>query len=300
VADPSSAGSGWTLRPVPPEPRSIVEAIREGTIDAELAATVWLLVEARVPLVVAAVGDGSARATFFGSLLDFIPPGVRRMALVGSDEEFEWLPQASELGWPGTARPLGGTPVRPDSTVLVAAELSGDLPSNIWGERARVAVRATAIGYGLATTMEADSLDDIFDALGRPPISLTPDELSYLGCAVILRRVEGGRLRVAVAHYIRPTVRDAHGHTQRLGPTVLATWDPARDAFEHFGWGIMPELAFRIGKRSGDVELEIERRRELLAALAAAGITQVEGVRDAIGRYLATSAVVPRSGTTPN
>ena len=31
--------------PVPPQPRSIVELIRAGTIDAEVAALVWLLVE---------------------------------------------------------------------------------------------------------------------------------------------------------------------------------------------------------------------------------------------------------------
>ena len=34
--------------------------------------------------------------------------------------------------------------------------------------------------------------------------------------------------------------RDGNGHLQRLGPAVLATWDSAEDAFEHFGWGDHP------------------------------------------------------------
>ena len=113
--------------------------------------------------------------------------------------------------------------------------------------------------------MRADSLDDVFASLERPPVSLTPDELSYLGCVLILRRVDGARQRVTAAHYVRPFVRDTHGHTQRLGPAVLSTWDPARDAFEDFGWGITPELAFRIGVRPGDFELEVDRRRAVLA-----------------------------------
>ena len=122
--------------------------------------------------------------------------------------------------------------------------------------------------------MPGDSLEDVLETLGRPPVSLTDDELSFLGCVVVVRRIDGQRQRVVAAHYLRPTVRDAHGHTQRLGPAVLATWDPARDRFEDFGWGIMPELAFRLGVKSGDLEHDLDRRRELLAALARDGVTE--------------------------
>ena len=60
-----------------------------------------------------------------GALLDFLPPDVRVVELAGEDETFEWLPQASELGWPGTAHPTpDADPVRPDTTVLLAHELS--------------------------------------------------------------------------------------------------------------------------------------------------------------------------------
>jgi len=138
--------------------------------------------------------------------------------------------------------------------------------------------------------MPGDALEDVLAALGRPPVSLTDDELSFLGCVVVVRRIEGQRHRVVAAHYLRPTVRDAHGHTQRLGPAVLATWDPARDRFEDFGWGILPELAFRLDIRAGDLERDLERRRDLLAALARDGIVEPAEVRTAVRGYLATSA----------
>ena len=93
-----------------------------------------------------------------------------------------------------------------------------------------------------------------------------------------------------VAHYLRPTVRDAHGHTQRLGPAVLATWDALRDGFEDFGWGILPELAFRVGAKAGDLEQDIEQRRDLLRSLALDGLTDPSDVRTALHGYLATSA----------
>ena len=164
------------------------------------------------------------------------------------------------------------------------------MPSFTWGEHARVAVRATAIGYGLATTMPGDALEDVLETLGRAPVGLTEDELSFLGCVVIVRRIDGQRQRVVAAHYLRPTVRDGHGHTQRLGPAVLATWDSAHDRFEDFGWGVMPELAFRIGVKSGDLEQDLGRRRDLLAALVRDGVTEVGAVRTALVGYLATTA----------
>jgi hypothetical protein len=294
VADTSPARARRAFRPVPPEPRSIVELIRTGSLDAELAATVWLLVEGRVPLIVAGDGHGVGRSTLLGALLDFLPPDLRMIELAGVDETFDWLPQASELGWPGVGRPpTSGSPIRPGETVLVASELSDRTPASTWGEAARVAVRAAAIGYGLAATIDGDSLDDVFALLRAAPVRLTEDELSRLGVVLVLRRMGDGRRRVVAAHYVRPVVRDVHGHLQRLGPAVLATWDAATDTFEHFGWGVAPELAMRVSRRAGDFEIEAAARRSLLAGLARDGVTGVGDVRAALIRHRAMSVDNP-------
>jgi hypothetical protein len=76
-----------------------------------------------------------------------------------------------------------------------------------------------------------------------------------------------------------------HGHLQRLGPAVLATWDPATDRFEHFGWGVTPELATRIGAHAGDFEADVDRRRDLLQGLADADVVDIDAVRQAIDAY---------------
>lgn len=286
MADTSPAQGRWAVRPVPPEPRSIVELIQTGTLDAELAATIWLLIEGRVPLLVAAGRPGVGASTLLAALLEFIPPELRVVELRGADETFDWLPQASELGWPGVARrPAEGAPFRPEDTVLLAAELSDHAPAATWGEAARIAVRAAAIGYGLAATIQGDSLDDVFEALRASPIGLGDDELSRLGVVLVLRQSAGGHRRVAAAHYVRPVARDGHGHLQRLGPAVLATWNDATDTFEQFGWGVTPELAIRVGRRPGDFELDSAARRAFLDDLVAQGITDVAAVRAALIDY---------------
>ena len=300
MAETSSARGRWAVRHVPPTPRSIVELLRAGTLDAELAATLWVLIEGRVPIIVAAAGRGAGKSTLLGTLLDFLPPGVRTIELAGAMETFDWLPQATELGWdrPHIHAPAAETPdrkasshrpVRPDDTILLIPELSDHLPSYTWGAEARIAIRAASIGYDLAATIHADDLEGVFDGLRRPPVGADDDELSRLGGVVILRRLGDGRRRVVAAHYIRPTARDEHGHVQRLGPAVLATWDPNVDRFEHFGWGVTPELALRVGRKSGDFEVEVDRRRDYLAGLAGAGIVEVDAVRAAIDGYRTTT-----------
>lgn len=243
--------------PVPGEPPSIVELVRRGVLDAELAALVWVLVEGRIPLIVAAppalMESGAAADVLRGTLASLRPD----IGLDGIDAA-------------GLAAPLG----------LRSA-------------------RGVILGDRIGGIARADSLQGLRDALGAdPPLGLSDDELSFLGCVLVL--VEGDappveaadplmaatrRARVGVAHYVRPLHRDEHGHPQLLGPAVLATWDPGSRAFEHFAWGVLPEIAARIGRKAGDLEADLHHRRDDLAGLATAGVTSLAEVGRLIAGY---------------
>ena len=266
---------------------SIVELIRAGVLDAELAATCWVLIEGRVPLVVAQADPADEAPALLDAMLAFLPTTVRGVVLAGPAETFDWLPQASELGWstpdPDARDLIRPAAVRPDMTVLIQR-------GHPWGAETRIAIRAAAIGYGLLGTVHGDGLDEVLNALRRPPVAADDDELSRLGVVLVVRRVDDGRTRVVAAHYLRPTARDEHGHVQRLGPAVLATWDPNRDVHEQFGWGITPELAARLGCRAGDLELDIDHRRAFLADLAAGSADDADA---AIRAYESIIPAVP-------
>lgn len=281
--NPAPFERAWRdAHPEPPEPRSIVELIRGGTLDAELAAHLWLLLEARVSLLVAGGPRLAGKTTLLTALLDFLPPDARRIVLRGDREDFAWLESAD-----------------PARGVALASELSGHAPHYTWGPAARQLIRAAGAGFGVLATIHADSLDGVFAELRRPPIGASEDELSALGAVVVLGALPPVHLgapprrRVVAAHYLRPIARDAGGHVQRLPPAVLATLDVERDAFEHFGWGITPELAFRVGRRSGDYEREHERRMTFLDDLAAAGIDRPDDVRRALAGYAVAPVLAP-------
>jgi hypothetical protein len=189
---------------------------------------------------------------------------------------------ADTLGWRRTL-PLSAQLADPATTTILAGELGSGPPADLTGDRARLIVRAIGLGFGLAATAEAEGLEELLAMLRRRPIGLSDDELSNLGIVLVVdprRRLESSPPavaqqpnvppKVAAAHYLRPLARDVHGHPQRLPPAVLATWDPKIARFEHFAWGIAAELAQRLGRRTGDFELERERRSAVLTGLAAA------------------------------
>lgn len=128
------------------------------------------------------------------------------------------------------------------------------------GEGNRALLRAASLGAGFAGTIESASLDDVFERL-RQAAGLTDDELSYLGVVVVLDAAG----QVDIAHHVRPIALDTNGHVQKLGPAVLAARDRSTRRLEHFAWGIVPELASRIRWKAGDLEAEIDRRRDSVA-----------------------------------
>lgn len=188
---------------------------------------------------------------------------------------------------------------------LVVAARGGTSANGWTGVEARDSVGHSLLngalqpGLGVRTAapvcVEAGSLESV---LARMPIlSLDAVDESGARVAIVLVLAVDGpddHWRVSAAHLLRPPLRDAHGHLQRQGPAVLATWDPALRGFEHFAWAVLPELAALIDRRAGDLEAEIAVRADLLAGLAAHRIEDPSAVRLAIEAARVAAETAPR------
>jgi len=221
---------------------SLSRLVADGVLDAQLAALAWLLLEDGVPVNVGGPGRDGRDA-----LLD---------ALVAA--------------LPADRRPDPAAPVAERRLVRLAGTLGISTAPGLL----RAALSATTGRSGLAGTIEAADLADVLAVFHGQ--GLADDEISFLGAVLVLGAdgeggggTGGSPSRVVAAHHLRPVARDAGGHVQRLGPAVLATWDSERSQYDHFAWGIYPELAARMGRRAGDLEREHLDRAERLRSKAA-------------------------------
>jgi hypothetical protein len=221
---------------------SLARLVAAGVLDAELGGLAALLLDLGVPVLVAGP-RGSGRWALLDALVAALPAG---------------------------RQPDPAAPNADRRLVRVAGTLSAATHPGLL----RAALAATGSRSGLAATVEAPDLAGVIEVLRGQ--GLTGDEISFLGAVLVLG--SGGTAgnvggppaaRVVAAHYLRPVARDAGGHVQRLGPAVLATWDAARSRYDHFAWGIYPELAARTDRRAGDLEHE---HREWAGTLGARSV----------------------------
>lgn len=253
--------------------------LRDGVVDPELAALVWLTLEGGIPIVVAGE-PGGGRAALRDALLGLLPSGTRTVTLAGEAETFGWMAEAVELGWrhdgPWLVEAGADASVDPgadrirarsgDTATVLVADLEDAAPGGTWGEHARLTIRALAVGYGMAATAAGSRLEDVLGRLAAAPVGAIDDELTRLGIVLILGSDDDGATRVLAAHYLRPVARDVQGHIQRLAPAVLATWNRTACRFDHFAWGVVGELAGRIGRQPVAFEREQAMRARRLAS----------------------------------
>jgi hypothetical protein len=213
---------------VPETVVDLPDLVRDGVLDAELAALCWLMVEGGVPLVVTGDVDLAERLLVADILIRLPPDGP--VLVVDLD----------------AGRPSVGT---------LAGFMRG-------GMRLGAVARAPGLRELIdGATAPPDGLPE--DAVRRLGIVLVVGEAPSTGPGVIVDRV-----RVTAAHYLRPLERDGGGHVQRRPPAVLATWDPPADAFDHFAWGVTGELADRVDRSQASFEELQAGRAAAIAALA--------------------------------
>src|ERR1035437_3948585 len=73
---------------------SVLELVNSGSLDLRLAALLWLIMEYRAPVLVAAGPSTAGKSTTLNVLLDFLPPEVKEVHLPGEGEDFSFVDDA--------------------------------------------------------------------------------------------------------------------------------------------------------------------------------------------------------------
>ena len=265
---PAEPYGWWGYHWHAPEPRSIVALIEGGTLDARTAATLWLALGARASVVVAARAPGAGKTTTLTALLDFLPPGVRRLYLRGWSETFDFLGEAD-----------------PARSYLLCNEISAHLPVYLWGRKVGQLFAALEEGYGLGTTMHADNLGELAATLEGYPLYVPRRAVARLDLLLTLDVDYDPRERRPHRHLASLRLLRRAGEGDDFDPVTLARWDPARGAIVHHDGTPPPGLLRRTGLVATEFVVERERRAAFLDDLATRGVRAVAEVRRELASY---------------
>lgn len=152
-------------------PLSVAQLITLGSMDTRVGALLWLLIERHTSYIISGPTDptpGVGKTTTLNAMLDFLPNGSALVYTSGMFERFEF----KEL-----------EEIEPAKTLVLCNEVSDHLRIYMWGRVARRFLDLPAEGYAIATSMHADTLDDVLDAL-MGDLRLTAGQTSRLGLIV--------------------------------------------------------------------------------------------------------------------
>ncbi len=180
-------GHGWGNE----ERLSVLEIVKTGTLDLKLASLLWLIMEQRASVLVAAGPSFAGKTTTLNVLLDFLRPEIKEVRLNGYDEDFGFVRES-----------------KPSRTYIVAEEFS-DYGDYIWGDTALKAFDLIKDGYALGGTIHARSPREVvyilnqylglpIETIARIDAIVTLDAARGRGPREVIRRVASVNLFVPV------------------------------------------------------------------------------------------------------
>jgi hypothetical protein len=249
------------------ESLTILDVVKSGTVDFRLAGLLWILMEHRASVLVAAGPIWAGKTTILHVLLDFLPPGVQRVPLRGYAEDFKFF-----------------NDYKPDNTYLVSEEISNHSYEYLWGRQVVKAFELLPQGYALGSTIHARDVREVAYVLHRilgVPLPL----IARLGVVVTLQAVNSR------SYYDEPvrrvdTVSIVNSADNGLVAQTLAARQLTDEEFVYPSEkALYNALSNRFALKYDRIFSEITRREKFLCELADKGISSRAEVRRAISDY---------------
>ena len=263
------------------QPLSVAQLVSLGSLDARTAALLWLIVERHRSLIVSGPTDptpGVGKTTTLNALLGFLPAGTTLVYTMGMYEDFEFRQE-----------------VEPETTCVLANEVSDHLVIYMWGKAARTLLRMPKDGYAVATSCHADTVGDVLSMLRRD-LKLTAEDVSRLGIIVnigLVGRVWPPKRRFLTVNFVRPVLplvdsgtsgSQPDGTARDFGVSLLplSTWDQTSDTFIPAEQAALAELAGYLGMGEDELQAALDRRTACMEQLSQGRGAGIHAMREAV------------------
>jgi len=253
-------------------PLSLAQIAAMGCIDTRSVALIWLLLERGASLTVAGPTDpqpGVGKTTTLNALMQFVPENSALAYMSGMYENFAFTQLAD---------------IEPEHTYALCNEVSDHLPIYMWGRVARRYLTLPADGYHIATSVHADTIDDVLYMYQRD-LRLTAEDVRRLGLVInigLVGHVYPLRRRWLTTHFLQ-----AHPDPkkpQAVVPLPLSLWNEFDDAFEHADQSILDDLADWAGMTPDAFAKALKLRADCMQEIAQGSGVDIRQMYDEIAQ----------------
>jgi flagellar protein FlaI len=297
----SPKGGSFSIRRFREEPFSIVDLMELGTLNEEIAAYFWLLIENRMTIAVIG-GTGAGKTSTLNALASLVKPSMKIVTVEEIPElnipHENWVQLVSRESYGLGAMKSGEVTLfdlvktslryRPDYIVV----------GEIRGEEAFVLFQALATGHGGLTTLHAESLDYTVKRLTSPPMNVAKTYIPLINVATLVERVQlpNPKTDVTFGRRLKSIVEVVDFEEYK----TIASWNPLTDGFQVDlkNSDQLRKVGLRHGLNLKDVLEEIRNRALFLHDLKVKGVRKnVELAKRITNYYL--EAEFPREQTEP-
>jgi hypothetical protein len=255
----------WPFRRID-ENFTILDIIKWNTVDFKLAGLLWLLMEQRASVVVAAGPIWAGKTTLFHALLDFLRPEIEKVFLRGYDEDFKFLGNE-----------------KPENTYLITEEISNHSYEYLWGHQVVKAFEFLSKGYALGCTTHARDIREVaylFNALGVPlPL------IARLGAVITMQvSIEDSFDEEPLRYVDSVNTIDISG--KNLVARTLAVRKSQDEPYVYPSEKVLTGIFNnKFSTKYESVLPEVEARGQFLSGLDAKEVCSRQQVRDAVAGY---------------
>jgi len=255
--DVSLHGSNFTIRKFAKVPISITQLIAWNTIDARLAAYLWILLNNNMSGFICGE-TASGKTTTLNAIAALIPPTYKVISIEDTAEV-----QLPHLNW---VRELTRDTGVKESSVSMFDLLRAALRQRpnyiivgeIRGVEASIAFQAMQTGHPVLSTFHASSVERVIQRLTGDPIKIPKSFMDNLNFILIQSAVwrEGIMVRRVLS------VNEIIGYDPKIDAIVYVpvfVWDPARDVFMFRGKGASYLLENKIALMKGIGRTEMRK-----------------------------------------
>ncbi len=282
------SGTSFTIRKFREDPFTIVDLIENETIDENIAAYLWLLMENKMSVMIMGA-TGAGKTTALNAIACLIRPNykiisVEEVAEINLPHE-NWAATIARSGYGAesegeiTLYDLIKSAVRHRPDLIIVGEVRG--------EEAYVLFQALATGHGGLCTIHAENVETAIKRLTQRPMNIPSSIIPLMNCAIIVKHVRkpvflGGDKRLSSRKFIRvaeiknaTTIKD------------VFTWSASVDVFEE-NWDdsyLIAKIAKNLDISVQQVLDDLERRKEVLLHMAERNIRDFRSVNDVLSKY---------------